>query len=208
MMEKIIIIGCGGHAKSVVDIIERTGQYEIAGFVDRERNPEFEYRGYRILAADGELDMLYRCGIRYAAVGIGYMGVGDLRKRIYASLKKAGLKLPVLMDPSASVARDVQIGEGTVIGKMAVLNAGARVGKMSIINTGAVVEHECNVKDFTHIAVRAVLCGDVTIGENTFIGAGATVIQGCHIGADVLVGAGSLVLNDIGKAQKRVGIIK
>lgn len=207
-MKKIVVIGCGGHAKSVIDIIECAGEYEIAGFVDRKKDESFSYRGYKIIAADKELDMLYKRGIEYAAVGIGYMGAGNLRQRMYDRLKEAGFCLPVLRDPSAVIACDVRAGEGTIIGKAAVLNSDAVIGKMSIINTAAIVEHECYVGDFTHIAVGAILCGNVTVGRNSFIGANSTVIQGCHIGEDVLIGAGSLVLNDVEKGQKKVGIIK
>ena len=131
-MKKIVVIGCGGHAKSVIDIIERTGEYEIAGFADRKKDESFSYRGYKIIAADEEFDMLYRSGIKYAAVGIGYMGAGNLRQRMYDRLKEAGFYLPVLRDPSAVAACDVRAGEGAIIGKAAVVNSDAVIGRAHV----------------------------------------------------------------------------
>lgn len=47
-----------------------------------------------------------------------------------------------------------------------------------MINTGAIIEHDCRVSNFSHVAVGSVLCGEVIVGENTLIGANATVIHG------------------------------
>lgn len=207
-MEKIIIIGCGGHAKSLVDIIEREGIYTISGFVEKYVNSEFEYRGYKILGSDDELESIFQNGIKYAAVGIGYMGKGTVRNKIYAKLKMIGFRLPIFIDPSAIVAKDVKIGEGTMVGKGAILNSGAVIGKMVIVNTAAILEHDCTVEDYSHVSVGAKLCGGVTVKNGCFIGAGTTVIQECHIGKNVLVGAGSLVLNNISDEKCEVGIIK
>lgn len=207
-MEEIIVIGYGGHAKSLVDIIEREGKYKIAGFIAKNKGEEIQYRGYKILASDDELETLFNDGIRYVAMGIGFMGKGEIRRKIYKKLKKIGYKFPFFIDPSAAVANDVQIEEGTMIGKTVVLNSGAKIGKMAIINTAAVIEHECVIGDFTHVSVGTKLCGNVTIGNNCFIGAGTTIIQDCHIGKNTLIGAGGLVLNDIPDGKKKIGIIK
>lgn len=207
-MKKIVIIGCGGHTKSLVDIIERDGKYQIVGFVDKYKNSQFEYRGYKILGSDDEMEIIFRDGIKYAAIGIGFMGKGAIRDKVYDKLKMIGFQLPIFVDPSAIIANDVKIGEGTVIGKVAVLNSETKIGKMVIINTAAVIEHECVIGDFSHVSVGTKLCGNVTVGNNCFIGAGTTIIQGCHIGKNTLIGAGGLVLTDIPDGKKKIGIIK
>ena len=121
------------------------------------------------------------------------MGKGSIRKKIFEKLKGIGFTLPVIKDPSAVVSSSARIGEGTFIGKGAVVNAGAQVGRMVIINSMALVEHECVLGDFSHIAVAAVLCGEVSVGRAAFVGANATVIQGMKIKPHQIVPAGAVV---------------
>ena len=197
MKEKIVLLGCGGHAKSIVDAIETAGIYEIAGFIDNVCQDEFEYRGYRIIGCDEKLQEIYSSGIHYAFVCVGFLGRGRVRNKLYEELKEIGYIIPSIVDPSAVLATDVNIGEGTFVGKRAVINSNALVGKMAIINTAAVIEHDCVIDDFCHIAISSVICGAVHVGENSFVGANATVIQGVNIGADAFIKACSVVVKDV-----------
>lgn len=206
MIEKIIILGCGGHAKSVADTIEAEGRYQIAGFVDYQYDETFVYRGYKMIGCDAELQKIYDSGIYHACVGIGFMGKGNIRNRLYAEAKRIGFHLPAIIDPTAVLARDALIGEGTFIGKNAVINADAKIGKMAIINTGVIIEHDCIVGDYCHVAVGATVCGAVQIGAESMIGANATVIQGIQVGKNVIVGAGSVVVKDLSDSVTAVGV--
>lgn len=188
-MEELILIGYGGHAKSVADCIERTKKYQIIGYTDRKP----QQSQYKYLGTDDVLEEYFIRGVKNAVVGIGYLGKGDIRKRLYQKLKEIGYCLPVIVDPSAIISKTAQIGEGTFIGKGVIVNAEAVVGKMAIINTMALVEHECVVGDYTHIAVAAVLCGQVKVGSSSFIGANATIIQTICIPENVVVPAGFVV---------------
>lgn len=205
-MEELVLVGFGGHAKSIVDSIEAAGIYHIAGYTDPKSR--CEYHGYKCLGTDDDLASLFKHGIQNAVVSVGYLGKGNLRNHLYEKLKQIGYQFPVIMDPSAVVGKDVKIGEGTYIGKRVVLNAGAQIGKMSIINTGAIVEHESKVGEFTHIAVSSVLCGNVSVGRKCLIGAGTVVIQGIEIADESVVGAGSIVLGDVKRAETVYGIVK
>lgn len=196
-MEKIVLIGAGGHAKTIVDTLERNGNYKLIGFIEREYDKDFSYRGYSIIGIDADLEAIYRNGVQNAVVSIGYLGESSVRERLYIGLKKIGYKFPVIIDGSACVATDVRIGEGTYIGRNAVINANAHVGKMCIINTAAIVEHDCCIGDFSHISVGTVLCGEVKVGKKCFIGANATVLQQRSIGNEVIVGAGTIVTENI-----------
>lgn len=196
-MKKLLIIGCGGHAKSMVDAIEKYGEYEIAGFVDRTIDTEYEYRGYRIIGADENLEYLYQTGIKYAVVGIGNMGKETLRNLIYAQLTKIGYILPVIIDPSAQIASDVVINAGTFVGKNAVVNSNTTVEEACIINTGAIIEHDVRIGFNTHVAAGAVICGMCQVGKNCLVGANATVIQQVKIGSHSIVGAGAVLLHDV-----------
>ena len=185
-MEDIILVGYGGHAKSVADSIQRGKQYRIVGYTDlKPADSQYVYLGQ-----DEVLPQYYKKGVKNVAVCIGYLGKGNVRQKMYKYLKDIGYMLPIIKDPSAIISDDVQIGEGTFVGKNAIINAGAKIGKMVIINTQCLVEHECIVSDFAHIAVSAVLCGQVYVEEAAFVGANATVIQGKKILKNKIVPAG------------------
>ncbi len=207
MKKEIILLGSGGHAKSVVDAIEASGLYKIAGFVSPAEETAFGYHGYRNIGGDEKLQELFDSGIHDAFVGVGYVGQDKVRNRLYGQLKEIGYNLPVIIDPTAVLARDVCAGEGTFIGKMAVVNANASIGKMTIINTASIIEHDCVIENFCHISVGSILCGGVSIGEGSFVGAGTTVIQGVKIGEGCMIGAGSLVLREVSSQKKIFGII-
>ncbi len=196
-MEKIIILGMGGHAESLVDVLERQQEYEIAGYVVNDEAAAKEGSQYPVLGSDDDLERIFRNGITNAAVGIGYMGKSDVRERIWVKLKQIGFRLPVVCDPSAILSRTAQIGEGSFIGKGAIINVKASIGRMCIINTGAIVEHDCQVGDFSHISVGTVLCGEVTVGRSVWVGANATVIQCTSIGDGSTIGAGTTIRRNI-----------
>lgn len=195
-MDRIIILGKGGHAKSIADTIERQGLFKIAGYVVNDSFEE-EKKDYPIIGNDEDLEKIYQKGVRYAAIGIGYLGKGTIRNELYERLKKIGYFLPIITDPTAIVSDKAEIAEGTFLGKGAIINAGAHVGKMCILNTGSIVEHDCQVGDFSHIAVGAVLCGDVHVGNETLVGANATIIQGRKIGNRCIIGAGEVIRKNI-----------
>ena len=206
-MEKIIVIGSGGHAKSVVDIIESKNQYQIAGFMDNQES-DYAYKDYRVIGSDADAEKLYHEGIRNAVMGIGFLGNSQVRNRVYEYYKSIGFQFPVCVDASAVLANDVILDEGVVVGKRAVINSAAKIGRMAIVNTAATVEHECTVGEFSHVSVGAIICGNVTVGHDTFVGAGTTVIQGKHIGNRALIGAGSVVLKDVQSDEKVMGVVK
>lgn len=204
-MKDIIIVGFGGHARSVADCIERTGQYNIVGYTDLyEVTPN---NGYKYLGTDDVLEEIYETGICNAVIAVGQIGTDTVRHKLYARLKQIGFELPVIADPSAIIADNVVIGDGTFIGKGAVVNANTIIGKMSIINTGVLCEHDCIVGEYSHVAVASVLCGNVNVGINSFVGANATVIQGVKVGNEAIVGAGSIVLHNVNDGEKRYGVV-
>lgn len=196
-MEKILILGMGGHAKSMTDAIERESKYEIAGYVVNDCSNVSLIAKYPILGNDDKLTELFHQGISNATIGIGYLGNSSLRTILYQRLKEIGYNLPVVCDPSAIVASGVSIGEGTFIGKGAILNTDSSIGRMCIINTGAIVEHDCRVEDFSHVSVGTVLCGEVSVGKEVFIGANATVIQGRKVADGCIVGAGKVIRKNV-----------
>lgn len=116
-MEKIVILGNGGHAKSLVDIIEREKRYEIAGYVVNENNSEMPDVKYPRLGGDAQLEQIFQSGITNAAVGVGYMGNSGLREKLWEQLKQIGFSLPVICDPSAVLAGNVKSGRAVLSAK-------------------------------------------------------------------------------------------
>lgn len=188
-MDDIILVGFGGHGKSVADCIERQGKYHIVGYTDLCGQESV----YTYLGTDDVLSEYLAKGINKVAICLGYLGKGNLREKIYKKLKSKGFEFPIIVDPSAIVSDTAKIEEGTFIGKGVIINAEAKVGKLVILNTRCLVEHECLIGDYSHIAVGAVLCGQVEIGEAAFVGANATVIQCIKVGARKLIPAGMTV---------------
>lgn len=205
MVEDIILLGLGGHAHSVVDSIERTNEYHIIGFLDREERNGQYFRNYQVLGTDNELEKYYNCGIKNAFVTIGFMGHGATRNRLYHRLKQIGYRIPNIIDHSSIISADVKFGEGIFVGKKVIVNANAEIQNMCIINTGAIIEHDCCIEEYSHISVGSVLCGGVSVGRETFIGANATIIQEKHIGNHVIVGAGTVIVKNIEDNRIRYG---
>lgn len=197
-MEKILIIGMGGHAKSVIDVLEKEKEFEIIGYVVNDmKGKEPKDNKYPVIGNDADLKNLYESGIKNAAMGIGFLGKSNIRKKLWYKLKRIGFRFPVICDSTVVLANDIEMDEGCFLGKGVIVNAGTVIERMSIINTGAIIEHECHIGAFTHISVGSVLCGNVIVEEQSFIGANATIIQGIYIGKECIIGAGVTVRKDL-----------
>lgn len=194
---KLLLVGGGGHCRSVLDCVLRAGAYDAIGIVEREGAADKTVLGVPVVGHDADLPRLLADGWHYAAVTLGSIGVPTRRRALYQQLKALGFQLPVLADPSAVISSHAELAEGTFIGKRAVINAGSSVGVCAILNTGSVLEHDCTVGGFVHVSPGAVLCGAVQAEANAHIGAGAVVMQGVRIGHDSIIGAGSVIIRDV-----------
>jgi acetyltransferase EpsM len=201
----IVIVGAGGHARVVADIVRLCSRYSIVGYLD-EVNPERRGTAWNGAAILGGLEEIGR--LRSSCVNTAFVAVGDCdgRLRIAERLVAAGFELPVLCHPSAIAANDVSIGAGTVLAAGAIVNPGARVGANVIVNTSATVDHDCAIADGVHIAVGARLAGRVQVGRGTWIGMSANIKDGVRIGAGTIVGAGALVLKDLSDGVIAYGV--
>jgi sugar O-acyltransferase (sialic acid O-acetyltransferase NeuD family) len=189
----LLVIGAGGHARVLVDIAEKQGRYRIAGLLDdRAQMRGTEVLGYPVL---GGREVLERDDA--PAHAIVAIGAPRARAAWQAHLEDRGFQLAVLVHPTASVARGVEIGAGSVLMAGAIVNPGSRLGRGVIVNTGASVDHDCDVGDFTHIAPGARLAGGVRVGPRSHVGLQAGVIQNVVVGADVTVGAGAAVIRPV-----------
>ena len=190
MKREILLIGGGGHCKSVIDVIEQEDKYQIAGIVDKKELIGTDILGYKVIACDDDLERLFK-DYKYAIVTLGQIKSNVIRVRLFNRLKEIGYKLPVIISPLAYVSQHSLIEEGTVIMHNALVNAGVKIGKNSIINTKALIEHDSTIEDNCHISTAAVINGGVTLKENTFFGSNSTSKE--YIEINKFVKAGSLI---------------
>ncbi|HYC45252.1 MAG TPA: acetyltransferase [Burkholderiales bacterium] len=197
----VFVFGASGHGKVVIDAIECAGEHRILFVLDdaKERHGTL-LMGYEVIGGREQLraDAQPRVGV----VGIGANGA---RRAVAEWLVDHGCTLASVVHPSATIARDVEIGAGSVVVAGCVVNPGARVGRNVILNTGATVDHDCEIGDDVHIAPGSHLCGHVRVGAGALIGAGATIIPGISIGRHATVGAGSIVIADVPDGARVAG---
>jgi sugar O-acyltransferase (sialic acid O-acetyltransferase NeuD family) len=202
MKEKIFVYGSGGHAKVVIDIIEKQGIYEIAFLADDDLSRKAQdIFGYRVLCDKNDL-LVLEGAPHYAIVAIGS---NKARGKVAAWLESQNFELVTAIHPSAQIGREVSVGLGSVVMANVAINSGTGIGKNAIINTGASIDHDCIIGNNVHIAPGATLCGTVTLGEGTFVAAGATIIPNLTLGKNVIVGAGAVVIRDVPDGTTVVG---
>lgn len=206
-MPSVIGIGAGGHAKVIIDILRMNGEFGLIGLIDADSSLiGGEVLGVPILGGEDRLESLYQGGVRHAFMGIASLSKTENNKRIFERIRKLGFDIVKVIHPSAVVASDVKIGQGTRIFGGAVINPGTNLGENVVVNTGAIVDHDCVIGDHAQIAPGAKLAGAVTVGEGSIVGIGAAVIQEIKIGYYSFVAAGATVIRDIPSHTRVVGV--
>jgi len=190
MKEKILLIGGGGHCKSVIDVIEQEGRFEIAGIIDKKELVGQDVLGYKILGSDDALKDLYQ-HYKYALITVGQIKSPEIRIKLFEMLKAFGYELPTVISPFAYVSKHAKIAEGTVIMHHAFINANASIGQNCIINTKALIEHDAIIEEHCHISTGAVVNGGVHVKASTFYGSNATSKE--YVQVSGFIKAGSIV---------------
>jgi sugar O-acyltransferase (sialic acid O-acetyltransferase NeuD family) len=194
---KIMIVGSSGFSKVVIDIVEKEGRHTIHGLIDSFRPVGEETLGYTILGTEKELPgLMEKQGVEGVLIAIGDNGARfSVYEKIFALCP--GMKYPTAVHPSAQIARDVDLGEGTVVAAVANIHNGTRIGRFCIINGHSQLGHDVHVGDFASVGPDAAVAGNVTIGELTAVAIGSHILEKRSIGSDSIVGAGSLVTKDV-----------
>lgn len=187
MKEKILLIGGGGHCRSVIDVIELEDKYEIAGIIDKRELIGQEVLGYTILAGDDDLNELFK-KYKYAVVTVGHIRSNELRVKLFNLLKTIGYHIPIITSPLAYVSKHSTIGEGSVIMHHALVNASAKVGENCIINTKALIEHDAFIEDNCHISTATVINGGVVVKQNSFVGSNVTTKEYIEVNGFIKAG--------------------
>ena len=192
MGKNVIVIGAGGHAKVIADIIKKSGD-EIVGFLDDnadiQGNTIFDGK---IVLGDTSEESVKKYSDCYFIIGIG-----SNRVRKIISEKYSNLKWYTAIHPNSIIGCDVSINEGTAVMAGTVINTGTVVGRHCIVNTCSSLDHDNILEDYVHISPGSHLAGTVKINEGTWICAGVTIINNITIGKNNIIGAGATVIKNI-----------
>lgn len=197
----MILIGGGGHARACVDVFASLEPFRVAGIVERPDFQGGDVMGVPVVGSDSDLPELIASG-NAALVTVGQILSPDPRIRLYSRLRELGAALPAVIARTAHVARDAEIGAGTIVMQMAMVGPAARIGVNCIINSRALVEHDARIGDHCHVATGALINGGCTIGTGSFIGSGAVLKQGVRVGERAVIGMGCIVDRDVATDAK------
>jgi sugar O-acyltransferase (sialic acid O-acetyltransferase NeuD family) len=192
--KNLILVGGGGHCKSVIEVAESTG-YNIKGILDLPENVGREVLGYSIIGSDDQI--INFVNEAHFIVTVGHIKDTTLRIRLHQKIEDAGGVLATIVASTAHVSKYARIGEGTVIMHNAIINADATIGRGCIINTFANVEHDAQVGDYCHISTGAMVNGNCIVGSETFLGSQSVMVNGIEIADGCVVGAGAMVRKNI-----------
>jgi sugar O-acyltransferase (sialic acid O-acetyltransferase NeuD family) len=205
--ERILLVGCGGHASVLVDLLEVCGLLpDVLGCTDRPGSEEVSFCGLPILGSDADIRRIADKEPLALVVGVGSGRDMVRRTEVVHRLDLLGLPFRTLVHPSAVVSRSVRIGEGAAVMAGAIINAGATVGRLAVLNTGCIVEHGCQVGDNTLIGPGAVLSGQAKVGSDTLVGSLAVVLPGVRVGDRCVVAAGAVVTRDVPDDVRVAGV--
>ena len=192
--KNLILVGGGGHCKSVIDVAESAG-YNILGILDMPEDVGKKVLDYKVIGTDD--DMPQYVDKAEFVITVGFIKNPALRIKLYNKVKAAGGRLATIIASTAHVSQYAELGEGTVIMHHAFVNAGAKIGDNCIINTFVNIEHDAEVGNQCHISTGTMVNGECTIGENCFIGSQSVCANCIEIASDIIVGAGSVVRKSI-----------
>ena len=184
MKNKYVIVGCGGHGKSILDVILFNDADAEVIFLDENAKENEKILNFPVVK---------NYSIKNESVIIG---VGDNVKRKELSEKYYD-NLTSVISKNAYVGTGVKIGKGVFIAHRAYVGIFSSIEDFSVVNTGAIVEHECKIGKASFVGPNTTLCGKVNIGDTTFIGADTTVLPGINVCSVITIGAKTLVTKDI-----------
>lgn len=196
--KNVVILGAGGHASSVSDVLQRIG-FVVLGYSGGSCDPVFSSVSF----SDDE-DALSHA---WQSQARAFVAIGDnlIRRRLIEQIPFE-LRLAAAVAHSASVSASSELAEMSIVMEQAHVGPHARIGQGAIVNTAAVVEHHCVVGKAAHLAPGAILLGGAVAGPGSLIGSGACVLPGLEVGADATVGAGAVVTQNIPAGATVTGV--
>ncbi len=191
-MQKLILLGGGGHCKSCIDVIEQEGKYEIVGILDNEDLIGQNVLGYDFIGTDDDITKFVNEGYLFL-ITVGQIKTSSIRKKLFSLLSKNSAQIATVFSPRSYVSKHAEVGKGTIIMHDALINASASIGKNCIINSKALIEHDAVIEDFCHISTSSVINGGTIVKEGTFFGSNAVSKEYVVTDIDDFIKAGSVV---------------
>ena len=193
MSEPLLLIGCGGHARSLIDVVESSGRWHVLGLVGLPEQVGEKVLGYPVLGCDQDLPSL-RQQCTHALLAVGQIGLPSHRQRLATELESLAFAMPVVISGRAHVSHHAQLGSGISVGHGVIVNAGVSVGDYCILNTNALIEHDAVIGSYCHVSTGALVNGGARIGHSSFIGSGAVVREGLNLPSQTVISAGKRVM--------------
>lgn len=196
-MQRVVVIGAGGLAKRVLDIVERTPDQMVVGLIAIDRAAGETFAGYPVLGGDADLPAVVA---RHAVDG-ALVAIGDNWRR--AAVARAacaavpGLRLATAVHPSVQIARGATIGAGAIVSAGAILDSDACVGLLTLVQLGATVGHDAVLDEHASLGSHAGAGGAARIGAYSAVGVGALLVHRVSVGAHTVIGAGATVTRDV-----------
>lgn len=191
-----VVFGCGGHARSILDVIFFNNREEKCYLIDVNAKENEKIMGCEV---NRELQK--------GMINSNFIvGIGNNLKRKQIVQKYMSLRYSNIISKDAYIGFFTEFGIGNFLAHSIHIGPYVKIGDHNIINTNAVIEHECRIGNFCHIGPNSTISGRSILGNNVFLGVGSTVIDKIKITDNVIVGAGAVVVNDILEAGTYVGV--
>lgn len=204
-MKKVIIIGSGGHAKVVIDILLEMKDVEIIGLTSNNLYAGTLFAGFKVIGDDKILTK-YLNKDYLIAIGIGGYRNNNSREKIYKRIKQLGFQFINAIHPRAIISRTVILGEAIVIYPGVVVNSDVQIGNNTIIATGSTIDHETLVGNNVLISAGVTIGAYSIIEDNSLLALGSKIISGIKIGMNAIVAAGAVVVKDVLEYESVFGI--
>lgn len=199
----MLILGAGGHAGEVFEVLVRNGNNSICFFDDYSTVNRKVLNQQKIYKSLNEVEELFHTDNRFC-IGVGNV---NLREKLAQRFKSFNGKLEsVIANTSIIGSLDVIIGEGVNIMDFVFISNNVTIGEGSLLNTRVNIHHDVVIGKYCEVSPSATLLGGVKLGDKVTIGSGAVILPGIEIGDKAIVGAGAVVTKNVNRGDLVVGV--
>lgn len=192
MTRPLYLIGGGGHAKAVIEIVEKLTTHQIVGIVELDNYLDSQFLGYEIFTECTEFSCLPNDNADFL-ITVGQVKDPTPRVRLFNKLKCSNKSIATIFSTLGHVSRRANVGEGSIIMNFSMLGPDVRVGKNCIVNNFAQIEHDSTIGDHCHLSTNTVVNGGCSLGDKVFLGSGSVILNGITIGSQSIIAAGEVV---------------
>ena len=199
-MKKLVIIGAGGHCRSVLSAAQSMKIWQDFKIIDLNfTNQNEKIIGYKVYPIEKVNEYIKRKLDFFIAIGDN-----KIRETTYRSMKEHECSFVNIIHPNSHIDKNSSLGKGNFVGQFSNIGACARLGNFNIVNNYGNVEHEVTLGDFNHLAPSSTICGRSKLKDNIFVGSNAVIIEKLSIAKNTTIGAGSVVLKSVDQPNKKL----